>query len=99
MTQIPVAFRLYTPKGMPLAPAGPPEVTAIFTSRRINPARHAGHRVCYAHVGQHSECSIEWVLKDTRPATKAEYAALLRELRQIYNTDGDTLVIRQRVRR
>ena len=35
---------------------------------------------CYAHTGQHSACSIDWLYQDTTPATQAEYKDLLNEL-------------------
>jgi len=37
---------------------------------------------CYSHAGQHSTCSTEY-LKELRPATPAEYARLLAELKSI----------------
>ena len=37
---------------------------------------------CYSHAGQHSTCSAEY-LKELRPATPAEYARLLAELKSI----------------
>lgn len=43
----------------------------------------------YAHVGQHSAASPVWLRKG-RAATMVEYAPLLAELRQIYETyDAD----------
>lgn len=38
---------------------------------------------CYAHVGQHSGASLDWLRDKTRPATEAEYAPLARELRRV----------------
>jgi hypothetical protein len=35
--------------------------------------------VCYAHVGQHSSCSVEWYSR-TSAAEPSEYAALKSEL-------------------
>lgn len=35
---------------------------------------------CYAHVGQHSACSMGYVLQKTQPAKPEEYAGLKREL-------------------
>jgi hypothetical protein len=56
------------------------EVTAVFPEE---PADVAGFGMsCYAHVGQHSACSLEWY-HSTRPATPAEYADLKRELERI----------------
>lgn len=42
---------------------------------------------CYAHVGQHGTCGKPWYWT-TRPATEAESADLLRELRGIYESDA-----------
>lgn len=74
-----------------------PTVTAVF------PTEPAGHRygemTCYAHVGQHSGCSLNWY-HASRAATPVEYADLLTELREIYEQDEDQpvrLVVRQRV--
>ena len=40
---------------------------------------------CYAHIGQHSACSLEYY-RSTKPATAGEYQNLLNELKQIgYN--------------
>ena len=54
------------------------DVTAVFPTLPANP----GFWVCYAHVGQHGECSREWY-RTTRPAREPEYAPLKRELEQI----------------
>lgn len=55
------------------------DVTAIFPTQEANP----GYLVCYQHIGQHGECSLEWY-RGTRPAKLHEYADLLRELQGIY---------------
>jgi hypothetical protein len=60
------------------------DVTAVFPD---NPWNHHGGMACYAHIGQHSGCSLGWY-RTTRPATPEEYAPLLAELRSIYET-GD----------
>jgi len=54
------------------------EVTAVF------PMLDAGRDLmtCYAHVGQHSGCSLPWYWK-TRAATLEEYKDLLAELVQM----------------
>ena len=85
MAQIPVLFRVER--------SGPHEgeVTAVFPSLTANP----GNLVCYAHVGQHSEGSIGWY-NGTRAAKPAEYKSLLRELRNIYERDGDELRVMTR---
>lgn len=35
---------------------------------------------CYAHIGQHHECHLDYVKSHTRPAKPNEYASLLAEL-------------------
>ena len=60
----------------------PDTLTAILPDVPANP----GNFVCYAHLGQHSECSHAWY-RSTRPATKTEYKALARELESIYRPD------------
>lgn len=53
------------------------EVTAVFP---CEPADYEGYNMtCYAHVGQHGGCSIQW-LWSTRAAKPEEYASLAREL-------------------
>lgn len=90
MSAIPVAFRIDT--------KAPFEVVAVFVSRRTNPTDSPDTRVCYAHIGQHSECNLAWVFENTRPATFVEYRDLMRELRGIYD-DGDRIKIVKRIRR
>src|SRR4051812_49165104 len=60
-------------------------VDAVFPTLPANP----GHVVCYSHVGQHSEGSTEWLYNATRPAKLEEYAALLAEVKRIYESDPD----------
>ncbi len=48
------------------------------------PGRDAYTMTCYAHIGQHSSCSMGWYYS-TRPAHRNKYADLLGELTQIYN--------------
>lgn len=70
--QIPVVFRAERSgkfKG---------DVTAVLPTLATN----FGHWVCYAHIGQHSECSRDWYYS-TRAAKPAEYADLLAELKSI----------------
>lgn len=43
-----------------------------------------GKIVCYAHMGQHSEASIEYY-HDTKTALPSEYEPLHKELKAIYN--------------
>lgn len=59
------------------------EVTAVFPTL---PGTDAHDFTIYAHVGQHSTGSRGWY-QNTRPAKPSEYAALLRELRRIYESD------------
>lgn len=70
------------------------EVTAVFPE--MPGTNDPGTMSCYAHVGQHSSCSKEW-LQTTRPATPTEYACLKRELESApYWYD---LIVRQRITR
>jgi hypothetical protein len=55
-------------------------VTAVFPTLPSD----SYNMTCYAHVGQHSSCSVEWY-NGERKAKPAEYAALLNELRGIYD--------------
>lgn len=72
------------------------DVTAVFPDR---PWNWRGDLTCYAHIGQHSGCSLAWYRR-TRPATPEEYAPLLADLRSIYETGADParLVIAKRRR-
>ena len=85
MNEIPVIFRCER--------SGPykDEVTAVFPSLPANP----DNLVCYAHIGQHCEGSIGWY-NGTRAAKPVEYAALLAELRRIYEREGDKLRVMTR---
>lgn len=73
------------------------EVTAVFPTL---PADRWPNMTCYAHIGQHSACSPDW-LRTTRPTKPDEYAGLLAELRSIYERADDPdrvrLIIRQRI--
>lgn len=69
---LPVLFRMW--RG---------EVLALFPTEESS----TGLITCYAHVGQHSSACPS-LLQDGRPATEAEYAPLLAELRQIYESDN-----------
>ena len=46
------------------------------------PECNPGNLTCYAHIGQHSECSIDW-LYETKPAVI--YDDLLKEIASIYH--------------
>lgn len=54
------------------------EVTAVFPTFPETP----GMMVCYAHIDQHSACSLGWYAT-TRAATPAEYQDLQTELENI----------------
>jgi hypothetical protein len=54
------------------------EIVAVFPTLPANDL----HMVCYAHVGQHGECSHEWY-RTTKSASEPEYASLKRELEAI----------------
>ncbi len=58
-------------------------VTAVFPTI---PGTNSGYDMsCFAHIGQHSSCSSDW-LRTTRPAKPEEYTALKRELESVpYN--------------
>lgn len=66
------------------------DVLALFPE-----LEHHGGSLCvsYQHIGQHAGASYHHCISYTRPATEAEYAPLLRELRDI---GYDNLIIRQR---
>lgn len=51
------------------------EITAVMPFDAGSP----GMMTCYAHIGQHSSCHIDWV-KETFPASEEEYSALKAEL-------------------
>lgn len=55
-----------------------PQLVFSFNGYRKN-------HTCYAHIGQHSACNVEYV-KECRPAKESEYSALKTELESIgYN--------------
>lgn len=80
--RIPVIFKLC---------AG--EVTAVFPTLpgTVDPWTCT----CYAHVGQHGSASIAWV-RTAPPASPAQYAGLLHEVRRIYAPEF-RLVVRRRL--
>ena len=58
------------------------EVIAVFPATSWD---RAGNMTCYAHVGQHGACSLEWY-RDTVPASLEESMELRAELvQQGYN--------------
>lgn len=75
---LPVLFRLDT--------RGPHagEITAVFPTLPASP----GCLTCYAHIGQHSSCSLEWLGgRGQRAAKPVKYASLLAELHTIGYTN------------
>jgi len=54
------------------------EVTAVFT----NKGDEKGNFDCYAHIGQHSNCSVEWT-SEQKKAKPKQYKELLLELESI----------------
>lgn len=71
------------------------EVVAVFPSL---PGTDQYDFTVYVHVGQHGTGVLGWYVLRTKPATEAEYAPLLAELRSIYERDGDcTLRVVQRM--
>lgn len=58
-------------------------ILAVFPTE---PESYYGYNMtCYAHVGQHGSCSLEYY-HETKPAAPDEYAPLLAELRGIYES-------------
>ncbi len=71
------------------------ECTAVFP---CDPANLDGHMMCYAHIGQHSGCSLGW-LGQTRPATPEQFAPLLKELESLgYNIKPCRRITREHTR-
>ena len=68
------------------------EVTAVFPTEPAS--RNPGSISIYAHNGQHGEGTRDWMTSRTRPATPAEYASLLHELRGIYEHGPDAVKLR-----
>lgn len=80
MKTLDVIFRMDRPRRYAGA-AMPCEVTAVFPS--LPGSRDPNTATCYARIGQHGACSRDWY-RTTRAATPEEYAALHRELCNIY---------------
>lgn len=68
---------------------GNTQVAAVLPDVEAKP----GKWICYARIGQHSECSPAWYYS-TRTATPAQYASLLTELRGIYETGRDAVQLK-----
>ncbi|HMA20697.1 MAG TPA: hypothetical protein VKO87_07825 [Gemmatimonadaceae bacterium] len=67
------------------------EITAVFPT--LPGTSDPDTMTCYAHIGQHSTCSIGWYREKTRPASPAEYKALQTELEGL----GYVLDVRERL--
>lgn len=63
------------------------DITAVFPQLKYNKLLYGNSMFTgYAHIGQHTAVSIEWVNKDSVPANESEYLALKQELESIgYN--------------
>lgn len=61
------------------------EINAVFPELLWSEPLYGRKLVtCYAHRGQHSSCSRDWVMDDERRiATEDEYMPLLKELKDI----------------
>lgn len=79
LEQLPVIFRT----DEKVIPGFAQEVTAVFPT--LPGTNDPQTMTCYAHVGQHGTCSLDWY-DSTRPANREEYGPLLAELRGIYET-------------
>ena len=67
------------------------EITAVFPT--LPGTNDPDTMTCYAHVGQHGTCSVDWCRDNTRPAIESEYAPLKSELESL----GYVLDVRQRI--
>lgn len=72
------------------------EVVAFFPETAKDGSCNRGNIMCYAHVGQHSEASLDYFWS-CKPCSEEEYAPLLKELQGIY--DDVTLVVKRRLSR
>lgn len=68
------------------------EIVAVFPTE-LDRVKDMG---CYAHIGQHGTCSVEWY-HTTKPAKPEEYASLLTELQGVY-ADTELVVYKRRQR-
>lgn len=55
------------------------EVIAVFTDTK-NSFNNETYFECYAHLGQHSNCSLSFLRENCKKATKEEYQELFNEL-------------------
>jgi hypothetical protein len=58
------------------------EVVAVFVDQVFVSIR-PNNRMCYTFAEQHTECGLDWVRENTRPAKPHEYASLLGTLTSI----------------
>lgn len=56
------------------------EIVAIFYDSNDKKSKYNDLYFCYAHIGQHGECSRAWIQEDTIPASVPEYLDLMKEL-------------------
>lgn len=73
MTPVTVVFRVDRENKEPIA---------IFISKGSTDPKNGMH-TAYAHKGQHTTASRQWIKEKTRPAAITEYKSLLEELRSI----------------
>lgn len=70
------------------------EITAVMPEL---PSNH-GRLVCYAHIGQHSMCTLDWFLMHTKPASVDEYSSLKSELESLgYDVEARKFMHRDRL--
>lgn len=81
----PVIFRFWKPR------AGLIDGASVIALLPDMPAS-IGSMLMYEHVGQHGEGDYAQVMKDSRPATPSEYAALCDELQDIY---GSLIIVKR----
>src|SRR5665213_3412472 len=86
MNKLPVIFRKEPATHDVDGFEDPVQVIAVFPTE----VESNGNMTCYARIGQHGSCSVEWY-NTTKAATPKEYASLLKELRQIYGKPIDKL--------
>ena len=56
------------------------EVLAVFTDEVQAVVNGEKHLLCYAHLGQHCECSVAFIKESCKEATEDEYKELFNEL-------------------
>jgi hypothetical protein len=65
------------------------DITAVFPNDVCDPK---GNVTCYAYIGQHSGCSLEWVKEDTIPANEEESAKMKNHLESLVGYEDIELV-------